>query len=480
MQLVKLITPKKIKTLHCISLAFLVSFPAAFNPAFSQDNSPYSRYGIGDLVPQSNILNRGLGGVSAAYADRLSINFNNPASYSFFEAHKEPKSKKIVYGRAILDVGVNFDTHTLQESNPPKKFVTGNGLFSYLQVGLPLKQNWGLSFGLRPISRISYKIIKDETLINPIPPNDTIERAITRYEGTGGAYLVSVGTGFSLFNNIKFGGKAIQRLSAGLNAGYLFGKKDYSTRRSLINDTVVFYQGNFQTRTTYGSPFISAGLHYLATLDTGSRVSLSIGAYGNWGQKISASQDILRETFVFDDNLGEVRLDSVYDQKDIKGKIVLPSSFTVGFILQKPMIMEGQRKETGWLVGADFTVQNWSKYRSFGQADSVRNRWELRIGGQITPVQRKNYLSNVTYRAGFFIGPDYIKVGNKLTTIGGSFGMGLPVAISRQAPNQFTIINVAMEYSKRGNNSNLLRENLFRISLGFSLSDMWFGKRKYD
>src|SRR5687767_1344481 len=198
MQLVKLITPKKTKTLHCISLAFLVLFLTAFNPAFSQDNSPYSRYGIGDLTPQSNILNRGFGGVSAAYSDRLSINFSNPASYSAFDAPKGLKTNKIVAGRAILDVGLNFESHTLLESSPPRKFATGNALFSYVHVGVPLKHNWGLSFGLRPISRISYKIFRNETLINPIPPFDTIEKANTRYEGNGGAYLASVGTGFAL------------------------------------------------------------------------------------------------------------------------------------------------------------------------------------------------------------------------------------------------------------------------------------------
>ena len=54
------------------------------------------------------------------------------------------------------------------------------------------------------------------------------------------------------------------------------------------------------------------------------------------------------------------------------------------------------------------------------------------------------------------------------------------MAISRQAPNQATFINLAIEYVKRGNNDNQLKENLFRFSLGFSLSDIWFIKRKYE
>jgi len=44
---------------------------------------------------------------------------------------------------------------------------------------------------------------------------------------------------------------------------------------------------------------------------------------------------------------------------------------------------------------------------------------------------------------------------------------------------QFTTINIALEYIKRGNNSNIVKENLFRVSVGLNLSDLWFGKRKY-
>jgi hypothetical protein len=146
-------------------------------------------------------------------------------------------------------------------------------------------------------------------------------------------------------------------------------------------------------------------------------------------------------------------------------------------VLQKYIV---PNKEGGWLFGIDYEKQNWDSYRIYGQQDSVQNKWELRAGLQINPVPKKNYFSNVAYRFGFFTGPDYIKVGQKLNQFGASFGMGLPLSYNRQAPGQSTIINLALEYSKRGNNNNLLRENLFRFSLGFSLSDLWFGKRKYD
>ncbi len=489
MQLVKSITPKRIKTLHCLSLAFLVLFLSSVQPVFSQDNSPYSRYGIGDLTPPTHIINRGMGGISMGYSDPYSVNFSNPASYASFQAILEQKSKKVISGRAILDVGVNFENRTLREPNTTKpKFTASNALFSYIQVGMPLKNNWGLSFGLRPVSRISYNIIRGEILYDP-NTGLRIDSAVTNYTGNGGAYLASVGTGFTIYRHTEtVGGKEIEKrkLNIGFNGGYYFGSKDYSTRRSLINDTVAYYQANYETKTNFGSLFFNAGLQYKIMLATKKKnkdgspkegLMLTIGAAGNWGQKISATQDVLRETYFFDLDQGNLRLDSVSDKRNVKGKINIPASYTIGFMAQKYTV---PNKEGGWMLGIDFVQQNWSQYRFYGQVDSVRNNWQIKVGGQLNPVPKRTYFSNVAYRFGFFIGPDYIKLGQKLPLLGGSFGLGLPIGRSTQAPNQVTLINLAFEYGKRGNNDNLLKESSFRFSLGFSLSDFWFIKRKYD
>jgi hypothetical protein len=474
MQLAKLITSKKINTLRALfGTAFILIF-TAFSPILAQDNSPYSRYGVGDLVPPTSIISRSLGGVAAGYTDYLSINFNNPASYSSFQGNKELKSKKLGSGRAILDIGINFEGRTLREPSTAKKFTANNALFSYLQVGVPLKQNWGLSFGLRPISRISYKMFRTERLKDPLT-GLPIDSAGTRFEGDGGSYLASVGTGFSVYKKIHADKNYLEeKLSVGINGGYMFGKKNYSTKRSFLNDTIEYAQANFQTQTNFGSLNFNAGVQYKLPLN--KTIVLTIGAFGSWGQKLNASQDVLRETFVFDASFGELRLDSVSDKKDIKGKIELPASFTFGFVLQKyPSVKEG-----GWLFGLDFSQQSWDKYRFYGQKDSVRNKWEIKAGAQINPKPNRNYFSQVAYRFGLSLGPDYIKVGNKLSQLTGSFGLGLPMTLSRQAPNQLSIINLGFEYNKRGNNDNILKENTFRLSLGLSLSDIWFIKRKYD
>jgi hypothetical protein len=472
MLLVKSITSKIINKLR-ISLLFASGlFFGLGTSVFAQDNSPYSRYGIGDLVSASNISNRSMGGISAGYTDPLSVNFSNPASFAGFQAWKEKKSNKLSSGRVVLDMAVNIDNRMLRDPLKEQRYTASNALFSYVQVGIPLRKNWGMSFGIRPVSRISYKINRYERLVDPVN-GANIDSSITQFEGDGGSYLGSLGTGLSLFSKDRKGLE--EKLSVGINTAYLFGRKNYMTRRSFLNDTVSYYQAKFQNTTNFGNLSLQAGLQY--QLPVTKKVMLTIGAFGQLGQTASASQDLLRETFFYDQSQGQLRLDSISDLRDVKGTIELPASFTTGFVLQKFAV---PNKEGGWMVGIDYSAQPWSEYRFYGKADSLQDKWELRLGAQISPVPQRSYFTNVSYRFGLFLGPDYIKVGESLPQFGASLGLGLPVGISRQAPNQVTFVNLAIEYARRGNKNSVLQENLFRISLGFSLSDIWFIKRQYD
>ena len=450
----------------CLKIFSLLLFVLFSGRVLAQSNSPYSRYGLGDMAPTGNVSSRGMGGISAGYSDIFSINFNNPASYSQFQTYIEERSKKLAQGRVVLDVGTNYESRSLLAPNTANKFTSNDLLFSYVQVGMPLRKNWGLSFGIRPLSRISYLINRDDSLKDPVSGN-TIERAITQFRGTGGSYLPSVGTGFAIGN-----------LSAGFNIGYLFGNREHTTLRSLINDSLPYYSSEHSTTSSFGHLFGNAGLQYKITLaDTKTENTiLRLGVSGNWKQTIKGTQDKVIQTFTKGNSGEELRVDSVFEQDGVKGEMIYPSSYKAGFVAQK----NSKENGSGWLFGADYTTTKWSEYRFFGQTDSVQNNWMLNIGGQLTPRPRSNYFSNVTYRFGLFTGQDYIRIQNKLPLFGASFGMAFPIRPSRYAPSQFTAFNLGLEYVRRGNNNNLLKENLFRLSLGLNLTDLWFGKRKYE
>ena len=446
--------------------------------ANAQDNSPYSRYGLGDLHPNSNIYNRGMAGLVAGYSDpRIdaledprnrtryysSINFSNPASYSRFYAIKEKNSNKLQFGRMLLDVGVNLSSRTLHEADNPQSFSASNAYFSYMQLGIPLKKNLGLVFGLRPLSNISYKIFRNERL-----PFDSVQ---TQFTGDGGSYLFNTGAGI-----------AVKNLSIGINFGYLFGKKDYSTRRTFISDTIAYSASNHQTRANFGGIFFNSGIQYRVDLSKDKTKYLQLGAFGSMRHGISTRSDIIRETYVRDPNDdAQLRLDSVSEQLEVKGKLTYPSNFGVGFIAEQ---LPDENRQ-GWLFGIDYIVNNWDDYRFNGQSDAVRSNWELKVGGQLRPKIKRSYRSLLAYRAGVFFGDDYVYLNNqKLSTWGITAGLSLPIAnLKDQAAayrSQFSIVNISAEYIKRGNSSNPINENQFRLSVGFTLSDRWFSKRKYD
>ena len=89
-------------------------------------NSPYSRYGLGDIVPGQNILTRGMGGIGTAYYDYQSVNFLNPASYGRLQT-------------VTLDFGAEIDNLSIRSLNPVRKFSNASPIISYINVGIPLK-----------------------------------------------------------------------------------------------------------------------------------------------------------------------------------------------------------------------------------------------------------------------------------------------------------------------------------------------------
>jgi hypothetical protein len=443
MQLAKQIMIPK-HNLACLFFAFFPIF------CFAQENSPYSRYGVGNILPSGNVQNRGMGGISAGFSDRTTINTVNPATYADLVL-------------TTLDVGVEYDSRTIKSLNPLGTFKSKYGIISYLQVGFPLlygnkkaikkQTGWGLTFGLKPISRINYKIKSSGKI--------STDSSSSIYEGNGGINEAFIGTALKIKN-----------FSIGINTGYLFGSRDYDTKLGITNDSAdYFYSANYQTTTRFGGVFFTGGLQYAIKIKGGL---VRLGAYGNLQQQYSATKDDIRETFSYNTSTGSTdRIDSVFENSGQKGKIQLPSTLGAGFTVEKEHV----------LLGADFESTNWDNYRFFGQKDLVKNSWIGRFGIQYFPSPNGSakYFNNVRYRAGVSYGSDYIAIDNKLpvytVTLGGTFPLKLR---HNFYDNQYSFMNLGVEYGNRGNNNNALKENFFRLTVGFSLSDVWFRRQKYQ
>ena len=472
MRLVKLTMLRKFELRAPLALTIPSIF--LFIGASAQDNSPYSRYGLGNQAPTTNVANRGMGGVAAAYNDPYTVNYANPASYSFFQSLQEPNSKKLNSGRIVFNIGADGQGRTISDQSETNKFTSPNLLFSHVMIGLPVRKNWGIAFGVRPITNINYKIQSNGNLYNP-NSGALIDTASTLYEGQGGAYLGSLGTA------VKFKTGKSQYLSLGATAGYMFGSRDYNSRLSLgdPNSTATQYaRAHYENKTSIGDFYFDAGLQY--HFKASEKIYMSLGAFGNWKQDIRTNNSTVVQTFNYSTETGYLPIDTVTFTKDNPGSFIYPSSITGGFIIQK--IGGGQEREAGWLVGADFTSNNWNQYRVNGIPDpEVKSNWQAKVGAEFHPAPKNNLFSRTSYRVGFFTGPDYIYTQQtKIPVMGITAGLGLPILNFSQMSRQASMINLSFEYIKRGNNSNILRENLYRLSVGFSLTDLWFGgKTKY-
>jgi hypothetical protein len=419
------------------ALSFILIF-TQFLPA--QENSPYSRFGLGDILQSQNILNRSMGGLSIPYNDLQSVNFVNPASYAYLRV-------------TTLDIGVEYTSRTIRTSEPPQRFNSKYLIPTYINVGLPLKKKgfWGMNIGLRPISRVNYNLAVRTRITG-------IDSALYNFVGNGGSYQAFLGTGFGKKN-----------FSVGINAGYMFGNKQYSTRVILINDTIPYKKSNSADTTSFGGLFLNAGLLYKIELKRNTY--LRFGATASIKSTLNASRDLSRSTIEFDANSDLLIIDSVFRATNQEGKIEYPSSFGFGFMFEK---------EDKWMFGAEINSTPWSNYTYFGESESLKNTWTVRLGGQIIPnINSKSYWSRVVYRAGVSYGPDYIDLEKKFNQYLFSFGAGFPIRRTFYT-NQYTTINTTFEIGGRGNKNNKLYENIFKVSVGFNLSDIWFNPRKYE
>ncbi|CAN5638177.1 membrane protein [soil metagenome] len=434
----KLIT----KVRFCVILLILFSF----EEGYSQINSPYSRYGLGDIYNSRNVVSKAMGNLATPLIDYQAVNFINPASYSRLQS-------------VSFDVGIEFESRSLRNLDRTENYKSNNLYFNYVTIGVPLLKDkagiskWGMAFGLRPMTRMNYNISQSEYQ----PGIDSIG---TIYKGSGGASKAFIGTGFK-----------VKGLSLGANVGFLFGQQNISTQRTFLNDTVQYFTSNHESQLSYNKLYFDMGAQY--DIKLGKKSTLRLGVSGFVGGKVNASTDILRETIVYN-NTGEFdSLDVVSREKNVNGEITMPSGYTVGFMLDKTNV---------WMLGAEYERINWDDYRYYGNKDNVGTTGMLRIGGQWIPsLSTKKYFNRITYRAGFYTGTDYVKVdGKQLPIWAGTVGFGFPVRRWNNYSNQYTVINTSLEYGKRGNGTQPVTENFFRLNIGLCLSDLWFNKRKFD
>ncbi len=419
---------------------------------FPSFNSPYSRFGLGDLATRQNAATLGMGRMGAAWQDPLQANLTNPAAMAFL--------------RTASFEGALFAKYASLEG-PEGTDGVWNGNLAYLSLAFPLVNplnrvlenrqtpfNWAMNVSLAPWSTVGYIV----TAQSEIPPMDTVNN---HFLGSGGVYALTWGNAWRYKN-----------LAAGVHLNWLFGKIA-SNRQVEFLTTDSPYHDVFVDDTAYRGLIWKAGLQYRydfrekqpdGTLAP-SDASLVFGLYGQSAQPFRTDSEVRR--LGVNNSLPDV--DTVLNIVNQPGSGTLPASFGVGMMYQVANKLR---------VGAEYGIERWSQYRNDARPDErLYDTWWLSAGLEVTPDHQSynNYFARARYRLGFFHRLDP-RVENMQET-GITLGAGFPVIKPRQ---EVSWINVALELGRTAPPEGL-RETWMRLTLGFTLNDnSWFFKRKFN
>lgn len=397
--------------------------------AQNETNSPYSRFGVGEWNHFATASQIATGGLGIADDDPLSINIGNPASYT-----------AVFKQRFTMQTGLVHNTK-LMETNTQSQVVNATN-FNYLLFAFPLHKKVGASFGILPYSQVSYSF--SDSYINP--------QADLLFEGNGGLTRLYLGNAVSIFNN----------LSVGANLNVLFGNLN-STRKVVFSDATILNTRSFDDTSLKGI-FLDFGLQYKYKLGKWNSV---LAMTFDQGSEVSAKRTNLTETYRLNSTIEYVEDTVSYDVLN-KGHLQLPSSIGFGVKLSNDQ----------WKLLADYSSQNWSEYRLFGETDSLENSSQFSFGGEFVPDKKSinKYFKMVRYRLGISTSNTYLNVKNEqLKERAITLGLGLPLRKSG------SLLNLSAQVGQRGTlNNDLIRETFVRLKIGFIFSDIWFVKRKYN
>ncbi|MEI8271987.1 MAG: hypothetical protein WCG08_05150 [Paludibacter sp.] len=409
-----------------LTITLSILFFAQLVQSQNNTNSPYTRFGYGDISDTNNGEQRAMGGVSIGSRLNTGINSVNPASYSSVD------SMTFMFDLGVAGMMSHF-------SDSRGAVTKANGNLEYLSLQFPVTKWLGFSAGALPYSFVGYDFYNTGTTITiNQPKNDTISNTKS-FNGSGGFSQVYMGLSANLFNHV----------SLGVNGYYMFG--------TINNSRDVSYSATsgFTSTTEYN------------TLKANNfRYRLGAQFYNTFAKKHDVTLGVIFEP--------KAKLNGNF-KKTLSGILVEPtdssSSFETPGIYGLGLYYTFDKKLS---IGIDYSIQQWKDAQFSGKTDSLGNRSKISIGVDYmpNPISRK-YSDHVHYRAGFNLSDSYFNVnGQQLPkNYGFSVGVGLPLK------NSSTVLNASLEYGKIGSTS-LLNEEYYKLTFNFTFNEHWFFKRK--
>ena len=418
------------KVLISVCLVWMMAIEVA---AQTSTNSPYTRYGFGQLSDQSFGNSQAMGGISYGLRNGLQVNASNPASYSAVDS--------LTF---IFDAGMSLQNANFKEGNV--KINAKNSSVDYIAMQFRLAKGLGFSAGFLPYSNVGYNMNKTNKVTTDEHGNTTA--ANQAYVGDGGLQQVYVGLGYQVFKG----------LSIGTNFSYLYGDITHTASTTFSNSNA--YSSSRSHKIDVSDYKLDFGLQYTHKLK--EKHVLNLGAIYSFGHELNSTGYEYLEKFS-----GNTVVTQSVDT--IKNAFALPHTFGLGatYVYDNKLT-----------VGLDYTLQKWEDVKFFNKDGAFQNRSKISVGAEYLPNPiGRSYFSNIRYRVGAYYSSPYAKIDGKdgNREYGVSFGFGLPLFMSK------SILNISGQYVKVAPKlKGMLEENYLRINIGLTFNEQWFMKWKVD
>ena len=417
--------------------------------------SPYSKFGLGNVKPLVLPQFRAMGGVSTAIFSPTgysNINMQNPASYAGITL-------------TTADIGASGTIMNLKKDDVSER--SFNGSLNHVTLAFPVSRGSALSVGVLPYTELGYEFKNRATLGSAA--GSSPEQIDYLYSGEGGLNKAYLGYGFQIGDHFRLGA----------NAEYIFGNLLQTGSSELVKQTDELGNPNVvnarvKSKNSIGGVAFSYGTQY--NIPFNSKTSFTIGYSGTAGSSINSKRSIVASQYTKNPTTGDETpyLDQLSNTEGSSLKMKMPMTHNFGVSLQKYNV---------WVIGADYRRGKWSDLSIGDVNQQLQDTYGFSAGGQITPdiTSIGSYWNRVDYRVGFSYDKTYVQLNDqdiKQSAI--SFGFGFPLAPS-PARRSFYKINFTTEIGKRGAITNsLIQENFINFHLGFTLNDRWFQRFKFD
>jgi hypothetical protein len=401
-------------------------------------NSPYTRYGYGQLSDLSFGNSKAMGGIAIGLRDGYQVNVTNPASYSAVDS--------LTF---LFDAGMTLQNANFSENGT--KTNAKNSSVDYLAAQFRLSKGLGFTLGFVPFSTVGYSF--SQTSYLPDATDGTTQYTTYSYDGDGGIQQVMAGLGYQVFKG----------LSVGANFSYLYGDVTHTFTTTFSNTSAT---KSVKTEQISVSDYkLDFGAQY--TLRLNKKNVLNLGVIFSPGHEMNADGYTTRATYAYSSTYSSYLVQTT-STDTISSGFSLPTTFGVGatYVYDNRLT-----------VGLDYSTQKWADAKYQGvKGEYLTNRHKVSAGMEFTPNYfSHNYLKRVRYRLGAYYATPYAKVDGRegANEYSVSAGFGLPLFNSK------SLLNLSGQWVKVSpKTKGLLSENYLKLNIGLTFNEQWFQKWK--